>query len=102
MIPRAAGPRALGNRRLLCQAERVTPARRAWTLRLLPPLLWSVVIAWFSRDAWGAAETGSLLLPWLRALLPWAAPEQQRDISARLRARRAANVEAIDELLRHF
>jgi FkbM family methyltransferase len=34
--------------------------------------------------------------------LPWAAPEQQRDISARLRARRAANVEAIDELLRHF
>jgi len=76
VIPRAAGPRALGNRRLLCQAERVTPARRAWTFRLLPPLLWSVVIAWFSRDAWGAAETGSLLLPWLRALLPWAAPEQ--------------------------
>jgi len=34
------------------------------------------VIAWFSRDAWGAGATGALLLPWLHALLPWAAPEQ--------------------------
>jgi hypothetical protein len=34
------------------------------------------MIAWLSRDAWGAGATGSLLLPWLRALLPWAAPEQ--------------------------
>ena len=34
--------------------------------------------------------------------LPWALPEQQRDISARLRQRRAANIEAMDELLRNF
>ena len=34
------------------------------------------MIAWFSGDAWGASATAPLLLPWLRALLPWAAPEQ--------------------------
>jgi hypothetical protein len=34
------------------------------------------VIGWFSRDAWGAGATASLLEPWLRALWPWAAPEQ--------------------------
>ena len=45
-------------------------------LRFLPPLAWSALIAWFSRDAWGAGATASLLEPWLRALLPWAAPEQ--------------------------
>jgi len=66
----------LGNRRLLCHAEKVTPAPRGSSLRFLPPLLWSAVIAWFSRDAWGAGATGALLLPWLHALLPWAAPEQ--------------------------
>jgi len=54
----------------------VTPAPRGSSLRFLPPLLWSAVIAWFSRDAWGAGATGALLLPWLHALLPWAAPEQ--------------------------
>ena len=52
------------------------PAPRGSSLRFLPPLLWSAVIAWFSRDAWGAGATGALLLPWLHALLPWAAPEQ--------------------------
>jgi len=45
-------------------------------LRFLPPLAWSALITWFSRDAWGAAATAPLLEPWLRALLPWAAPEQ--------------------------
>ncbi len=54
----------------------MTPAPRGSSLRFLPPLLWSAVIAWFSRDAWGAGATGALLLPWLHALLPWAAPEQ--------------------------
>jgi len=54
----------------------VIPAPRGSSLRFLPPLLWSAVIAWFSRDAWGAGATGALLLPWLHALLPWAAPEQ--------------------------
>lgn len=54
----------------------MTPARRDSVLRFLPPLLWSAVIAWFSRDAWGASAAEPLFLPWLRALLPWAAPEQ--------------------------
>jgi VanZ family protein len=45
-------------------------------LRFLPPLAWSALIAWFSRDAWGASSTTPLFEPWLRALLPWAAPEQ--------------------------
>ncbi len=54
----------------------MTPPPRRSALRFLPPLLWSAVIAWFSRDAWGAGATAPLLEPWLRALLPWAAPEQ--------------------------
>lgn len=45
-------------------------------LRFLPPLAWSAVIAWFSSAAWGAGATASLIEPWLRALLPGAAPEQ--------------------------
>jgi VanZ family protein len=45
-------------------------------LRFLPPLLWTACIGWFSSDAWNAGRTGSLLLPLLKALLPWAAPEQ--------------------------
>jgi len=44
--------------------------------RLLPPLAWTALIAWFSASSWGAAETGRLLLPLLRALAPWASPEQ--------------------------
>ena len=45
-------------------------------LRFLPPLAWSVVIAWFSgaRFHWGA--TAPLVEPWLRALMPWATLEQ--------------------------
>ncbi len=45
-------------------------------LRLLPPLAWTVLIAWFSTESWSAAETGRSLLPLLHRLLPWAAPEQ--------------------------
>jgi VanZ family protein len=45
-------------------------------LRFLPPLLWSAVIAWFSSAGWHAGATSALFEPWLRALLPWAAPEQ--------------------------
>jgi FkbM family methyltransferase len=37
-----------------------------------------------------------------RAGLPWAQPEQQREIDERLRRRRAANLEAVDELIRNF
>jgi VanZ family protein len=45
-------------------------------LRFLPPLAWSALIAWFSGAGWGAGVTAPLLEPWLRALAPWAAPEQ--------------------------
>ncbi|HTI56131.1 MAG TPA: VanZ family protein [Verrucomicrobiae bacterium] len=44
--------------------------------RFLAPLAWSALIAWFSSDRWGAGTTSPLLEPWLRALAPWAAPEQ--------------------------
>jgi len=45
-------------------------------LRLLPPLAWSALIAWFSGSGWHGGATTPLFEPWLRALLPWAAPEQ--------------------------
>ena len=45
-------------------------------LRFLPPLAWSALIAWFSGAGWSAGVTAQLLEPWLRALAPWAAPEQ--------------------------
>ena len=66
------------------------PAPRGSALRFLPPLLWTAVIAWFSRDAWGAGATASLFLPWLHALLPWAAPEQLAGLHAL--ARKAGHV----------
>jgi len=45
-------------------------------LSLLPPLAWTALIAWFSATSWSASETGRLLLPFLRGLMPWAHPEQ--------------------------
>ena len=45
-------------------------------LRFLPPLAWSALIAWFSGAGFGADTTAPLLLPWLRAIVPWAPPEQ--------------------------
>ena len=45
-------------------------------LPFLPPLAWAALIAWFSSDRWGAGATSPWLEPWLRALAPWAAPEQ--------------------------
>ena len=45
-------------------------------LRFLPPLGWTLLIAWLSSDSWGADQTGAFLLPLLERLLPWAAPEQ--------------------------
>ena len=45
-------------------------------LRFLPPLGWTLLIAWFSSDSWGAAQTGAFLLPVLKRLLAGAAPEQ--------------------------
>ena len=54
-------------------AGAVTENPRA--LRLLAPLGWTVVIAWFSGVAGNSTLTRSLTLPWIAALLPWAAPE---------------------------
>jgi len=45
-------------------------------LKLLPPLLWTLVIASFSSSFWGAAETSHLVVPILGWLWPSAAPEQ--------------------------
>ena len=45
-------------------------------LRLVPPLAWTALVFWLSTDSWSATETASLLLPLLRRLMPWAAPEQ--------------------------
>ena len=45
-------------------------------LRFLPPLAWSVLIAWFSGARYHGDATAPLVEPWLRALLPWATLEQ--------------------------
>jgi len=44
-------------------------------LRLLPPLGWTALIAWFSTDRWGAPATQPRLVPLLAALLPWLPPD---------------------------
>lgn len=54
-------------------ADAVTENPRA--LRLLAPLGWTAVIAWFSGVAGESTLTRALTLPWIAALLPWAAPE---------------------------
>jgi VanZ family protein len=43
--------------------------------RLLPPLCWTGLIAYFGGGQWGGAHTAALLGPLLRALLPTASPE---------------------------
>jgi VanZ family protein len=60
------------------------------TLRFLPPLAWSTLIAWFSGAGWGAGATLPLLEPWLRALAPWATPEQV--VALHALARKAGHV----------
>lgn len=42
----------------------------------LPPVLWMAVIMWLSSDAGSAERTASWLQPILRALAPWATPDQ--------------------------
>jgi len=44
-------------------------------LRLLPPLCWTVLIAYFGGGQWDGAHTAAWLDPLLRALLPGASPE---------------------------
>jgi VanZ family protein len=45
-------------------------------LRFLPPMVWSALIGWFSGAGFSAAATAPFLESWLRAMLPWAGPEQ--------------------------
>jgi VanZ family protein len=44
-------------------------------LRLLPPLCWTGLIAYFGGGHWSGAHTAAWLGPFLRALLPTASPE---------------------------
>lgn len=57
--------------------------------RLLPPVAWTALIAWFSGEAWSAEGT-AFLTPLLGALLPWADPDQLR--AALWLIRKAAHV----------
>ena len=59
-------------------------------LRLLPPLCWTGLIAYFGGDQWGGAHTAAWLGPFLRALLPTASPEELA--AAHLLIRKAAHV----------
>ena len=62
-----------------CDAPRVFVTRAAAgmsTLRVVPPLAWTAMIAWFSTAGWSAVETASVLLPLLRWFAPSAGPEQ--------------------------
>jgi VanZ family protein len=45
-------------------------------LRFLPPIAWTLLIAWLSSPGWSAADTGSRLLPALKWLAPFLLPEQ--------------------------
>ena len=45
-------------------------------LRLLPPLCWTGLIAYFGGGQWGGAHTAAWLDPLFRALLPFASPEE--------------------------
>lgn len=51
----------------------------------VPPLLWMAVIFWMSTDSFSVAVAGSVLLPWLHYLLPWASPAQLEWLHAALR-----------------
>ena len=44
-------------------------------LRLLPPLCWTGLIAYFGGSQWGGAHTAAWLGPLFHALLPTASPE---------------------------
>ena len=59
-------------------------------LRLLPPLCWTGLIAYFGGSQWSWAHTGAWLGPLLRALLPIASPEELATVH--LLIRKAAHV----------
>ena len=70
-------------------------SRRRGTLRgvallpFLPPLAWTLVIAWFSQESWSSQATEFLLRP-MSALLPWLSADQAR--AALWLVRKAAHV----------
>ena len=59
-------------------------------LRLLPPLCWTGLIAYFGGGQWGGDHTASWIGPLLRALLPTASPEALA--AAHLLIRKAGHV----------
>ena len=59
-------------------------------LRLLPPLCWTGLIAYFGGSQWGGDQTAAWLDPLLRGLLPTASPEELA--AAHLLIRKAAHV----------
>jgi len=59
-------------------------------LRLLPPLCWTGLIAYFGGGQWGGVHTAAWLGPILRALLPAASPEALA--AAHLLIRKAGHV----------
>ena len=59
-------------------------------LRLLPPLCWTGLIAYFGGGQWGGAQTAAWLGPLLRALLPTASLEELA--TAHLLIRKAGHV----------
>ena len=52
--------------------------------RLLPALLWTGLVAWFSGASWGASGT-DFLGPYLSSLFPWATPEQLKAVIGLIR-----------------
>ena len=62
--------------REIVNIRRIVQALVMRALRLVPPLAWTLLIAWLSTDSWSATETAAFLLPLLHRLIPWATPDQ--------------------------
>ena len=45
-------------------------------IRFLPPIAWTMLIAWLSSPGWSSNRTGTRVLPFLAWLAPWLLPEQ--------------------------
>ena len=60
---------------------RPSPRLHAW----LAVVAWALLISTFSTGWFSGEQTGSFLLPILRALLPWAAPEHLDFVHAMIR-----------------
>ena len=55
--------------------------------RLLPPLCWTGLIAYFGGEPWGGAQTAAWLGPLLGTLLPFASSEQLATVHVLIRKR---------------